>query len=88
VNLLDEASSRRPLRVGDGWIARGAAGDVVVLSGAFDRSTTGVLGVALRGLAGLVARFRVARFRVARFRRAGGRTERGARPWGAAVARR
>jgi anti-anti-sigma factor len=42
VNLLDEASSREPLRAGEGWILRGVQGDVV-LSGMFDVSTTGVL---------------------------------------------
>jgi len=39
---VDEASPREPLRVGDGWIQRIGRGEVV-LSGAFDKSTTSVL---------------------------------------------
>jgi anti-anti-sigma factor len=43
VNLVDQAAWREPLRAGAAWILRGVRRDVVVLSGAFDLSSTGVL---------------------------------------------
>jgi anti-anti-sigma factor len=40
---MDQASWHQPLRAGQAWIVRGVRRDVVVLSGAFDVSSTAVL---------------------------------------------